>query len=95
MKPHYPEFPKNEIERTEIYKQVFPGEEYNEKKLKNLVIDLTRLAEELLIDVSAAANESESIRMIANQYKERKRDKLFLRTLNILENKLNKSFSAA
>ncbi len=90
LKPHYPEFPKNEIERTEIYKQVFPGEEYNEKKLKNLVIDLTRLAEELLIDISATANESESIRMIANQFKERKRDKLFLRTLNILENKLNK-----
>lgn len=90
LKPHYPEFSQEKLEKAEIFNQVFPGQKYNEKKLKNLVTDLTRLAEELLINLSASSNESDSIRMIAGQYKERKKDKLFLRTLNILESKLSK-----
>lgn len=73
LKPLYPDFPHDKIEKTEIFKQVFPGQKYNEKKLKNLVTDLTRLAEELLISLSASSNESDSIRMIAGQYKERKK----------------------
>ncbi len=90
LKPHYPDFTSINIERTEIFKQVFPGNRFNEKKLKNLVTDLTRLAEEFLLGLSASSNESDSIRMVAVQYKERKKDKLFLRTLNVLENKLSK-----
>lgn len=90
LKPHYPEFSAQNLEKAQIFNQVFPRQKYNEKKLKNLVTDLTRLAEELLISLSASSNESDSIRMIAGHYKERKKDKLFLRTLNVLESKLSK-----
>ncbi|HRE11332.1 MAG TPA: hypothetical protein PK605_02840 [Ignavibacteria bacterium] len=91
IKGYHPEFNSDKLEKQIIFKQLFKGEAFNEKKLKNMVSELTRLAEEFLVNISAVSGKNESIRLLAGQYKERKNDKLFIRTLNILENKLHEN----
>lgn len=95
LKPYYPEFNSPKLEKKRIFGKLFPGEGYNEKKLKNLSSEMTRLAEEYLINISALSDKSENSRLLAGQFKERKNDKLFLRTLKALESRLQqKLFSS-
>lgn len=88
IKKYHPGFEDAALERGKVFKKLFPGEEYNEKKVKNLLSDLIRLAEQFLSHNYLKNNDAEAARFLAEQYKEKKNDKLFFKTLKTLEERL-------
>jgi hypothetical protein len=91
IKKYYPEFNSPALEKENIFAQLFPGEKYNEKKLKNLSSDLIRLSEQFLIHDYIRSNNTEAIRFLAIQYKAKKNEKLFFKTLKALEEKVHEN----
>lgn len=87
IKRYYPDFTSEKLSKSEVFKKLFPGELYNEKKLKNLIVDLTRLAEHFLVYRAVGNNPFEFERILAGEFRNRKSDKLFSRSLKILESK--------
>lgn len=98
LKKHYPHFIEINVEKENIFSELFPGEEYNEKKLKNLSFELAYIAEQFLIEESFRKNEIEREVLLSIQYKDRNKRKLFSNTLKLIEdnvnNKLFDSFTA-
>jgi hypothetical protein len=88
IKKYYPGFGDGALERGKVFKKLFPGEQYNEKKVKNLLSDLIRLAEQFLAHNYLKSNDAEAVMFLAEQYKEKKNDKLFFKTLKTLEDKV-------
>lgn len=88
FKKYHPYFDSAGIEKKNIFSALYPSEEFNEKKLKNLSSDLTKLAEQFLVHHSVRNSETEYDRLLAIQYHERKIDKHFLTTLNALEKRV-------
>lgn len=87
IKKYYPEFNSPGLEKEKIFANLFPSEKYNEKKLKNLSSDLIRLCEQFLIHDYVRSSETEAVRFLAIQYKGKKNDKLFFKTVKALEDK--------
>lgn len=85
IKKYHPEFNSERLTKKAVYEKLFPSEPYNEKKLKNLVVDLTRLAEKFIVYNSLDAQPNEYDRFLAAEYKNRKNDRLFFRTIKALE----------
>lgn len=89
LKKHHPEFNSEKLEKENVFSSLFPGEAFNEKKLKNITSDFTGMAEQFLVNEALALNEELFDETLATVYKDKKSDKLFLRTLNSLEKKLS------
>lgn len=89
IKKIYPDFQSPKLNKEILFKELFPDEKYNQKKLKNLSFELTYLAEQFLISESLKKNESDKELMLAIQYKDRGKRKLFANTLNIIEERVN------
>ena len=86
---HYPAFQSSLPGKEKMYKALFPGEKYNSAKFANITSELTRLAEEFLIHEYVSGDEFDSARFLALQYRNRKKEKLFDRSIRSLEKKLN------
>jgi len=52
LKSFYPEFNSREISKKNIYERIVPGKEYNYGTMKNMIFDLTKLAEIFLSKIS-------------------------------------------
>jgi len=89
IKKIYPDFKSSKINKEIFFNELFPGEKYNQKKLKNLSFELTYLAEQFLISESLKKNESEKELMLSIQYKDRGKRKLFANTLYLIEERVN------
>ncbi len=48
LKKHYPEFINKNVDKENLYKKLFPGKEYNEQVMKNLISELLRLEKDFL-----------------------------------------------
>jgi Txe/YoeB family toxin of Txe-Axe toxin-antitoxin module len=48
LKKHYPGFTNKGVEKENLYKKLFPGKEYNEQVMKNLISELLRLEKDFL-----------------------------------------------
>ena len=90
LKSYYPGFESKFIKKETVFFSLFPGEEYNEKKLKNLSFELAQLAEQFLISESLKKNYTEKAMLLAIEYKDRNKGKLFFNTLKIIEDKIAK-----
>ncbi len=88
LKKYYPEFTSENLNKEKVFTSLFT-EKFNEKKLKNITSDLTKIAEQFLVFERLASNEINFDETLARVYKGKKSDKLFLRTLNLLEKKLS------
>lgn len=89
LKKHHPEFTSDKLDKEKVFSSLFPGEAFNEKKLKNITSDFTGMAEQFLVNEALALNDELFDETLASVYKDKKSDKLFLRTLNSLEKKLS------
>ncbi|MBN8571230.1 MAG: hypothetical protein J0M18_16530, partial [Ignavibacteria bacterium] len=89
LKKHHPEFSSAQLDKKKVFTALFPSEQFNEKKLKNITSDLTGMAEQFLVSEALALNEELSDETLARVYKDKKNDKLFLKTLNSLDKKLS------
>jgi hypothetical protein len=90
LKREYPGFNSQRIEKKNLFTQLFPDEKFNEKKLKNLSSDLTRLAWEFLSYDFIRNNSIEAEKVRALQFKNRNDEKLFIKSINILEESISK-----
>jgi len=90
IKKHYPEFKSEDSIMESVFDKLFAETAYNDKKLKNLTSDLTKLAEQFLVHNSLKSNETEFQRILTNVYREKKSDKLFLGTIRSYENIVSK-----
>lgn len=73
----YPFFDKKQTEKKEIFKKLFPGRRYNEKKLRYVMTDLTRLLEEFLVQKQFSENEMLKKHLLLQSFNKRDLDKYF------------------
>lgn len=91
IRMNFPDFLEVKVKKENIFAGMFPGEKYNEKKLKNLSFELAYLAEQFLIIESLRKNETDKEVLLSIQYKDRNKRKLFSNTLNLIEERVNKN----
>jgi hypothetical protein len=89
IKKYHPDFDSADLDKPNVFKFLFPGESYNEKKLKNLSSELSKLAEQFLIHEQIRNSGVESEQILITQYRDRKASKLFFSTVKSLEKKLD------
>ena len=89
LKGHHPDFESDEILKENIFKKLFPGEKYNEKKLKNVTSGLTRLAEQFHVFESIKNDPVHFEELLGDKYRDLGNDKLLNNTLNSLEKKID------
>ena len=90
LKDHYPDFDSPELDRKRVFKKLFPGEKYNEMKLKNVATALTRLAEQFMVYEGFKKDSFEVDLTLSKEYFYRENFKQFYNTLNALEKKIDK-----
>lgn len=91
LKKYHPQFDIEDLKKEAVYKKLFGNGKFNEKKLKNLSSDLTRLAEQFLVHESVKKDRTSAEKILAESYKIRNAEKLFLLTLNSLEKKIEEN----
>jgi hypothetical protein len=89
-----PEYDSPRLEYESIYKKIFPGEKYDEKKLTNHITDLTRSAKDFLIHKRLDEDEIDALIFLCSEYHERKLLKNNFNLLKTIENKLVSEFSS-
>ena len=90
LRPFHPRYDQPEIDRKALFKALFPGETWDEKKLRYLWSDLAKLLEDFL--VWNAFREQEGFyreHLLMRSYKDRRLDKYFSSTLTRVQRLLN------
>jgi hypothetical protein len=88
-----PDYDTSLLENQSIQKTLFPEERYDEKKIMNLIADLTRAAKDFLIHKAIEDDEIQSLICLCGEYYKRKLLKNNYSLLKTLENKLEPEFS--
>lgn len=89
----YPEYSSEDLEKEKIFKKLFKGEKYTEKKLLNLIFDLSKAAEDFLAHNTMKDDEMEYLLNLSKGYMSKNlRDESF-RVNKIIEKKLKPGFS--
>ncbi|HMS65033.1 MAG TPA: hypothetical protein PKD83_07240 [Ignavibacteria bacterium] len=91
LKKYYPEFENSNFTNENIYKKVFPGENYNYFKLKNIISDLLALGKEFLAVDHFRNNPDMKTKILLEQYRDRNLDNMFLQLYNAFEKKLDET----
>lgn len=91
--PFHPEFDSDKLGSKLIFKKTFPGEDFDEKKLNNLITDLTRAAKDFIIHLTLEKDEAESLLFLLKGYYERNLLKSNFSLIKTTEDKLIPGFS--
>lgn len=91
LKEFYPEFTSNKLTQELAYKKVFPVENYDYYKIKNIVSDLLKLGKEYLAFISYRVNSENSGKLLLEQLRERSLDRIFEQTLRVFKKKLDET----
>lgn len=78
----YPEFKAEKLDKTQIFKHLYPNTAYNEKKLGYLMSDLTKLLCSFITDLEL--NKENKSLFFARSLLDRNLDKLFKKEINII-----------
>lgn len=89
----HPGFDEKMTKKTKVFGKIFPGEEYNEKKMINLMSDLTKEAENFLKHQTLDKNETESLLLLSKGYYDKKLLGHSVRVLNTFDKKIQPGFS--
>ena len=71
LKSFAPQFNDPGLDRKKIWKVIFPDAEFNYGKMKNIIYDLTRLAERFLIAEGSVSNELMNEHILVTAYMDR------------------------
>lgn len=91
--PFHPEFSSDKLDEKNVFKNLFPGEAFEEKKLNNLVTDLTRAAKDFIIHQTIEEDETESLVFLLKGYYKRNLLKDNFSVLKSAESRLVPGFS--
>lgn len=94
IKKYYPEFKSPRLERVKVWKALYPDKEYNYGIFKNLVFDLTKLAERFISLESSFLNKTGTEFNLLNASCDRKLSGLFKTYYNITDKALKKSYNS-
>lgn len=89
LKEYYPDFESNDLDREVVFKKLFQGEKFVEKKFKNVTSALTQLADRFLVNEKLKRDPVEFELLLFKEYWDRENYKPFLNTLNSLEKKID------
>ena len=78
LKPHYPDFQSTSLEKQKIFQRIFPKYHYSDIKLRNLLREMTKLVEELLLSEKLLEDQWTKKFALLELYLERESEKLFL-----------------
>lgn len=91
---YHPEYPSPDLSKEVIFKALYPGENYNDKKMVNLIYDLTKAAESYLIHSTIENDEIESQMILCRGYFNKKLINQSVRIIKNIENILKPGFSS-
>lgn len=89
LKRFHPNFDSPKLSKIYVFRKLFPGEEYSDIKLRNLFRELTRLAEEYLLQAELTQNVFLRRQLLIGIYGDKKLHKLFDQEVQKQEKALN------
>ena len=89
----YPDYDNAKLEKEKVFKSLFKNESYNEKKLLNLIFDLTNAAEDFLALNTIMDDETEFLLNLSKGYMKKNLIEESNRVNKIIEKKLVPGFS--
>jgi hypothetical protein len=81
IKKHYPDFEEDRVNMEKVFPKVFPGDKFEEQKLRYAMTDLTKLLENYLVWIEFDKNTAYKKHLMLKSYDSRKLDKYFHTTL--------------
>ena len=84
LRKQHPEFEDTMVAKRKLFKRLFPKEAYYDHKLRRLFFELTKIIEQLLLQLHHEANPFERRKQLATIYNERGIDALFQKETNDL-----------
>lgn len=91
---HYPGFDSPKLKKEAVFKKLFPGDTFNERKLINLMSDLTKAAEDFLAISAFMKDENDFKLKLSKAYKEKNLYPESMKVLKNVEDKLEPGFSS-
>ncbi|MBK8553222.1 MAG: hypothetical protein IPL53_20045 [Ignavibacteria bacterium] len=89
----YPDYDTSKLEKEKVFEKLFKGESYNEKKLLNLIFDLTKAAEDYLALNTMMEDETELLLSLSKGYMKKNLSDESNRINKLIEKKLQPGFS--
>jgi hypothetical protein len=88
LREYHPSYESPGLERTALYERLFPGEDYDEKKLRYAFSDLVKRMEEFLVWLEFREEPFERDRLMLRSYQQRGLDKYVLATQKLINKRL-------
>ncbi len=89
----HPNYDSKFLRKQEVFKKIFPNENYNKRKIQNLIFDLTGAAEKFLAYITLQQNEIDHLLFLSRGYQNKKLTNESHRINKQIEKKLEPSFS--
>lgn len=91
IRQYHPSFEAKDFTIEKIYAKLYGNEKFNQGKIRTLISDLYKMAEEFLAHNRFKKNHAEKGFYISAELKERKLEKLFFKSLKIIEQKIEEN----
>jgi hypothetical protein len=85
IKNHSPEFENKMLDKEELWKKLFPGKEYNYGIIKNIIYDITKLAERFLETEGLNTDETQRMKYLLEKLGEKRLESIFFSKYNAYE----------
>lgn len=89
----HPDYDSTQLRRQKVFKKLFPKEEYDNRKIQNLIFDLTKSAEKFLAYITLQKNEIDHLLYLSKGYQNKQLALESHRINKQIEKKLDPSFS--
>lgn len=90
LKINHPDFNEHNISKENIFKQLYPGQEYNDKSMRAMIVSLTKATEEFLIYKNLSKNDVLRDLILQKELLSRELYKFYKANYLELEAKINK-----
>lgn len=84
IRPHYPAFDSQKLERIKAFTYLYPNKEFNKPRLRNLLLKITKILESYLIHLEFERNNLEKKKQLAGIYRKRNLNVFFQQKTNEL-----------
>ena len=88
LREHHPLYKSPDLERSALFQRLFPGEVFDEKKLRYAFSDLVKRMEEFLVWLEFREEPYERDRLLLRSYQKRGLDKYFVATQKLIHKRL-------
>jgi len=92
---YYPEFLSPELTKENLFKELFVKEDYNDKKIMNLIFDLTKAAEDFLVHKAVDEDEIGSMMYLCRAYYKTKMLDSSMKVIKGVEKIIEPNFSTS